>query len=311
MMCGIWKSYMTAISAAVLAMLFAGCRSDCTASAVEDARAYALENLRGITEEQREFIRFTEPEIFENVIYPRYVIPLSAYGHLRVHTPESFPTAPFQDLMHSCVVWAPPGLDAYVVVFGDGERTMRSWTPRRVMIRKYFTADPGVESAKASCRDYAQNGMLYLSTAERNRLRFADPEAVRYTKLDVAPLETSVRDEPGKSEWERYLEELEDCKKPVYQLSMIWAADDPGKKIVFTGLTRTGSFSGWQLQTAELMPLKKLESNLLTEEEEAQIPKPKPRPRKLQHSTEKEIERHKPTDSPDTPLTGGSVIVHY
>lgn len=310
MKCGIWKMCVTA-AAAVLALLFAGCRSDCTSSAVEDARAYALEHLRGITEEQREFIRFTEPEIFENVIYPRYVIPLSEYGHLRLHTPESFPTAPFQDLMHSCVVWAPPGLDAYVVVFGDGERSMRFWTPRRVMIRKYFMADPSVESAKTVCRDYAQNGMLYLSTAERNRLRFADPETVRYTKLDVAPLTAAAGSDFGKSEWERYLEELEDSRKPAYQLSMIWAADDPEQKIVFTGLTRTGSFSGWQLQTAELMPLQKLKDNLLTEEEEAQIPKPKPLPRKLQYSTEKEIERHGIKDSPDTPLTGGSVIVHY
>lgn len=311
MMRGIWKMCATAALTSVLALLFAGCRSDCTASAVESARDYALENLRGITEEQREFIRFTEPEIFENVIFPRYVIPLSEYGHLRMHTPESFPTAPFQDLMHSCVVWAPPGLDAYVVVFGDGERTMRFWTPRRVMIRKYFTADPGVEGAKASCRDYAQNGMLYLSTAERNRLRFADPESVRYTKLDVAPLEADAQNDPGKSEWERYLEELEDSKKPVYQLSMIWAADDPEKKIVFTGLTQTGSFSGWKLQTAELMTLKKLESNLLTAEEETLIPKPKPRKPMLRHSVQKKIERRGTTDSPDTPATGGSVIVHY
>ena len=49
--------FLTA-AVSVLAAL-TGCRTDHTKSAVERARTYALKNLSGLTDGQRNFIRFT------------------------------------------------------------------------------------------------------------------------------------------------------------------------------------------------------------------------------------------------------------
>ena len=131
--------FLTA-AVSVLAAL-TGCRTDHTKSAVERARTYALKNLSGLTDGQRNFIRFTQPEIYENIVYPRYVIPLNTgSGHIEVDDVRHFPVAPEHDLMHSCVVWSPPDLGAKVVVAGEGERSMLFWEPYRVIVKRY---DPG------------------------------------------------------------------------------------------------------------------------------------------------------------------------
>lgn len=66
------------IMAALTVLILTGCRTDYTKNAVERARTYALNNLKGLTDNQRNFIRFTQPEIYENIVYPRYVVPLDA-----------------------------------------------------------------------------------------------------------------------------------------------------------------------------------------------------------------------------------------
>ena len=50
---------------------------------MERARDYALHNLRGITESQRAFIKFTQPEIYENLIFPQVVTPVDEIGHVK------------------------------------------------------------------------------------------------------------------------------------------------------------------------------------------------------------------------------------
>ena len=45
---------------AMLAVL-SGCRTDYTKSAVERARTYALDNLKGLSDNERNFIRYTQP----------------------------------------------------------------------------------------------------------------------------------------------------------------------------------------------------------------------------------------------------------
>ena len=257
--------FLTA-AVSVLAAL-TGCRTDHTKSAVERARTYALKNLSGLTDGQRNFIRFTQPEIYENIVYPRYVIPLNTgSGHIEVDDVRHFPVAPEHDLMHSCVVWSPPDLGAKVVVAGEGERSMLFWEPYRVIVKRYDPGDSGLKSATAAASSFVRNNMLYLSTAELNRVRFDKPEAV-YTRLPVDPAE----EDPGKlSSWEEYQREQQGGAPKVSQmtqLSLTWPADDPMQCIVVTGFSKSGTFDGWKLSTGELMAVSKLDDARLTRAE--------------------------------------------
>ena len=264
-------SIMTIIAAAAV---LTGCRTDYTKNAVERARTYALNNLKGLTDNQRNFIRYTQPEIYENIIYPRYVIPLEAgnSGHIEIDDVRHFPVAPEHDLMHSCVVWNPPDLGARVVVAGEGERSMMFWEPYRVIVKHYDPGDTGLKSATSVASAFVRNNMPYLTTAELNRVRFDKPETV-YTRLPVDPEDPELE---KLTSWEEYLSE-KDGRKPdtssYTQLSLMWPADDPLQCIVVTGFSRSGTFSGWKLRTAELMEVTKLDGARLTREEIDAIPK--------------------------------------
>ena len=261
------KRFFMLMAAALAALaVLSGCRTDYTKSAVERARTYALNNLKGLSDNQRNYIRYTQPEIYENIIYPRYVIPLdTGIEHIEVDDVRRFPVAPQHDLMHSCVVWTPPDLGAKVVVAGEGERSMLFWEPYRVIVKRYDPGDAGLKSATSAASSFVRNNMLYLSTAELNRVRFDNPEAV-YTRLPVEPEQEKVE----LSSWEEYLNEKEGRMPkaaPDTQLSLIWPADDPLRRIVVTGFSKTGTFYGWKLRTAELMDVDKLDGARLTREE--------------------------------------------
>lgn len=262
------KRFLPIIIAMIAALSFlSGCRTDYTKSAVERARTYALNNLKDLTDNQRNFIRYTQPEIYENIIYPRYVIPLdTGLDHVEIDDVRHFPVAPQHDLMHSCVVWTPPDLGAKVVVVGEGERSMMFWDPYRVVVKRYDPGDQGLKKATKAASAFVQNNMLYLSTAERNRVRFDTPEAV-YTRLPVDP---DGVDPELLSSWEEYqLEKQSANAKPKQntQLSLMWPADDPLQCIVVTGFSDSGTFLGWELRTAELMDVAKLDQARLTREE--------------------------------------------
>ena len=261
------KRFFMLMAAALAALaVLSGCRTDYTKSAVERARTYALNNLKGLSDNQRNYIRYTQPEIYENIIYPRYVIPLdTGIDHVEIDDVRRFPVAPQHDLMHSCVVWTPPDLGAKVVVAGEGERSMLFWEPYRVIVKRYDPGDTGLKSATSVASSFVRNNMLYLSTAELNRVRFDNPEAV-YTRLPVEPEQEKVE----LSSWEEYLNEKEGRTPkavPNTQLSLVWPADDPLRRIVVTGFSKSGTFYGWKLRTAELMDVDKLDGARLTREE--------------------------------------------
>ena len=297
-------------AACLSAFLLAACQTDYTADAVENAREYALKNLRGISANQREFIRFTQPEIYEDLVFPKYVTPLLETGHHKVEKTERFPVAPRLDLMHSCVVWSPPDMKAKIVVVGDGERNMQFWRPYRVLIKEFLPADSDFVLACEISRKYAQDGMLYLSTAERNRIRFSDPEEFCFTKLDIPePADPLAGD--LESEWEQYLRSLKGGKQPqISQLSIIWPADDKNKRIVFSGYTKTGSLSGWNLVTAELMEKGKLDAHRLSDEEIKKIKIKPPQEPRLIFPAEMDVDRVNVRSAPDSPQTGGNLILH-
>lgn len=295
---------------AAMAVLTA-CRTDYTKNAVERARTYALNNLKGLSDNQQNFIRFTQPEIYENIIYPRYVIPLDAgnSGHIEVDDVRRFPVAPEHDLMHSCVVWSPPDLGAKVVVVGEGERSMMFWEPYRVIVKRYDPGDTGLKSATSAASAFVRNNMQYLTTSELNRVRFDKPETV-YTRLPVDPEEA----EQGElSSWEEYLNERDGKTadaSPYTQLSLMWPADDPLQCIVVTGFSQSGTFAGWKLRTAELMEVSKLDGARLTREEIDAIPKTIPA-RTLVFPAQSDPTRN-PFDRPgyEKSPEGGSFVFH-
>lgn len=293
--------------AAAMAVL-TGCQTDYTKSAVERARTYALNNLKGLSDNQRNFIRYTQPEIYENIVYPRYVIPLdTGASHIEIDDVRRFPVAPQHDLMHSCVVWSPPDLGAKVVVAGEGERSMLFWEPYRVLVKRYDPGDAGLKSATVSASTFVRNNMQYLSRAELNRVRFDTPETI-YTRLPVDP------EEPEKdilSAWEEYQNEKEGRKKtPTYtQLSLMWPADDPLQCIVVTGFSKSGTFTGWKLRTAELMDVNKLNEARLSREEIDAIPKVV-RARSLVFPNQKDPVRNQ-FDSPDYDKAPHSGSIRY
>ena len=293
--------------AAAMAVL-TGCQTDYTKSAVERARTYALNNLKGLSDNQRNFIRYTQPEIYENIVYPRYVIPLdTGASHIEIDDVRRFPVAPQHDLMHSCVVWNPPDLGAKVVVAGEGERSMLFWEPYRVLVKRYDPGDAGLKSATVSASTFVRNNMQYLSRAELNRVRFDTPETI-YTRLPVDP------EEPEKdilSAWEEYQNEKEGRKKtPTYtQLSLMWPADDPLQCIVVTGFSKSGTFTGWKLRTAELMDVNKLNEARLSREEIDAIPKVV-RARSLVFPNQKDPVRNQ-FDSPDYDKAPHSGSIRY
>jgi len=303
------KRFLPIITAMLAALsFFSGCRTDYTKSAVERARTYALNNLKGLTDNQRNFIRYTQPEIYENIIYPRYVLPLNAgIDHIEIDDVRHFPLTPEHDLMHSCVVWTPPDLGAKVVVVGEGERSMLFWDPYRVIVKRYDPGDTGLKSATGAASAFVRNNMLYLSTSELNRVRFDNPEAI-YTRLPVDP--DGV--EPDKlTSWEEYLREKEgkNASASQYtQLSLMWPADDPLQCIVVTGFSRTGTFSGWKLRTAELMDVAKLDNARLSREEIDAIEKTIPA-RDLIFPSQDDPTRN-PFDDPDYKKSpgGGSIV---
>ena len=268
------RFFLSMIAIIAAAVLLTGCRTDYTKNAVERARTYALNNLKGLSDNQRNFIRYTQPEIYENIIYPRYVIPLDAgnSGHIEIDDVRRFPVAPQHDLMHSCVVWNPPDLGARVVVAGEGERSMMFWEPYRVIVKHYDPGDTGLKAATGAASAFVRNNMQYLTTSELNRVRFDEPETI-YTRLPVDPEELEQKE---LTSWEEYLNEKEgrDAKaSPYTQLSLMWPADDPMQCIVVTGFSRSGTFAGWKLRTAELMDVAKLDGARLTREEIDAIPK--------------------------------------
>ena len=285
--------YMFMLFMLALAFSFAGCSTpDYTGMAVDKARKYALEHLKGLDENQRHFIRFTQPELYSDLIFERQVMPLSDMDHVKFVKPSHFPIDPDQDLMHHCFVWAPPGLDAKVVVVGDGERNLRFWSPFRVILKNFIPADVDYNAAKSAAVSFAATTLPEITQSEINRIRFSEPD-VFYTKLLVqmqftaesenqTPLEAYLADEKEKAKGEIILT----------QLSLVWKADNADSLIVVTGFSRFGCLNKWQPHTVQYLPVDTLKQNTLNEKEIAAIEKTfSADPARLVHPPERKAER--------------------
>ncbi len=285
--------YMFTLFVLALAISFAGCSTpDYTGRAVNEAREYALKHLKGLDENQRHFIRFTQPELYSDLIFARQVVPMSNMDHIKFVKPSHFPIDPNQDIMHHCFVWAPPGLDAKVVVVGDGERSLRFWSPFRVVLKNFIPADVDYNAAKSAAVNFAATTLTGIPQSELNRVRFSEPD-VFYTKLfvemqftpgneNLTPLEAYLTEEREKAEREIILT----------QLSLVWKADNADSLIAVTGFSRFGCLNGWQPHVARYISADELKKNTLNDEEIAAIEKTfRPDSDKLVHPREQMVDR--------------------
>ncbi len=233
--------------AGLLAILsLASCAVDYQTKAVDKARAYALDTLKGMDESQRDFIRYTDPVVMERDIY-----------RLRGSN----------DLLHVCMVWTVPGLEPglKVVVAGHAERSLFEWNPDGVVIERLDGPNKELNAATTKAVFFVMNRMLHLSDAERNNIRFSTP-ALYASKFDVEPEETKKKADEGKplSRWEAYLKSKERKEKPV-QYSFVWKAASGYVAVVgFSpkeGIARWNPVSGMMIDKAELDAMK-LSGNL-------------------------------------------------
>lgn len=298
-----------------VACLFSGCMTDYSESAVERARKYALKNLPGLTESQRNFIRFTQPVIYANVVFPRYVHPLNEGGHIEADEVRRFPLAPQHDLMHSCIVWNPPKLDAKVVVVGEAERNMQFWSPYRIIVKRYFPGDTSKQTAISAASSFVLENMPYLSAVDQNRARFNTPD-ILYTKFEQLPSEIQAAEKELAKATAAENENAENTAPPAKedgkkytQISLVWPAEQEGYSIVVTGFSTTGVLSGWKVESGELMATSKLNSARLTAEQIAAIEKTHPEKQDLIFLEEETINRN-PYDSISNPnsVTSGSIL---
>jgi len=287
------KKIISGLAFVLFLLLFAGCQTDYSERAADEARAYALKKLKGLNEDQRHFICYTSPVLYSNLIFPQSVLPLSPVDHVKLSRPHLYPTAPQQDIMHHCFVWDPPGLDSKVVVVGEGERSLRFWWPIRVILKNYVPGTPNYNKAHKEAISYAQNKMLYLSQNELNRIRYSEPDVV-YTRFQIMVKlpDEIVTSDPRDPDGLLIRKKVE---RPVLtQISLVWPADKKDELIVVTGVSTTGTLYLWQVNSAQYTTTDELVKKTLSQKEINSIKKDVgPDEGKLIFPPEQEIDRGK------------------
>lgn len=259
---------------ACLIGLLTACYRDYSPDAVETAREFALARTRDLPERHRDFIRYTQPQIYENVIFPAVApVPssyqrggaLSSLQQMNSDSPLStlvpsanarqlkgVPAQALLDHMHSCIVWSPPGLGTKVIVVGDGDRRMLHWWPNRLLFRDYIPTDMSLEQASAVAAAYAINSMHYLSVPELNRVRFSIAQ-MHLTNFD---LDEDHGTDPEQGGWEAYVADLTDPDEQTktYQMTLTWQGNQENQLIVFVGLSASPETpKEWRLLSARVM----------------------------------------------------------
>ncbi len=204
--------------------------------AVEDARAFALDNLRDLTPIQRNFIRYNKPDLYAETYMGRDFFT------------ETKPVGG-NDFCQMCAVWRVPGDKIPIIVFGPSDHGIRGWTPTRVVRRQFRTKDVARESAIKNAMLYTMNNLLFLQDSDRNRVRFSPPEVF----ITDFPLDVQGRNK-------NLQEAVKDART---QVSFVWPSDEGGKKIVVSGMCGP-DFEGFMTVTGLLRTPEELKSHTVT-----------------------------------------------
>ena len=228
----------------LLMCLLVSCASDYTDKAVDRARDYVLDNMKELKESDRDYIKYTPPEIGIGSI-------------MKIGSKESS----WNNQIQSTMTWRIPGESDPVIVVGYGPRNFWEWNAVRIL-RKQPKAPNSVEdTAISSAVRYVMNKMLYLSDGERNRVRFVPPE-IRYTDFALK-VEEESEDEDEQRLRKITMEERLKAKGPD-QYSFVWKADKEGQWIVVSGNSTPGKrLRSWLPTTGQLMDTEELEKHTL------------------------------------------------
>lgn len=256
------RSFNRIFLAALLPLMLglAACKTDYTDEALDKAREYTLENTRMLPEPYRDYVRYATPELQIETLFEYMPLTLTEYGHIP-RNPEFIPEkAPECDYITSNFVWNPPGLGFSIIALGQSQRNMRFWEPIKVVFKKPSRANAPYESARSAAIQYVTNNMLYLSTAERVRVRFSEVEILE-TDFDLEYMFEPMM-EGGEAEWKAFLDSLKQ-QRDKKQFSLVWKADDPNKRIVIAGFGSPDGLIGWKPASGMVLTKKRLDEYII------------------------------------------------
>ena len=225
-----WSILMIACTAAVVAFLSAGCRSDAYYQnrAAERAREFLLDEAKELSAEEKYFVTFNDP-----IFLTSPIIGSDSYskdGSL------DYPVLN-DELMQICISWKLPDRDEWYLVYGTSNGRMDFWYPDRLIRKKFALAKVSAqEKATSESREYARNNLFDLmSVAEQNYIRFHFP-AVYETNFALNFNPT------GKATAEDIAKEKKRAAKST-QYSLVWICPDARDAVVFCG------FGGEEMET--------------------------------------------------------------
>jgi len=244
------------LPALVSAVLLAACQSDHTEEALQEARNYTLKHTRMLPEMSRKYIRFATPKLQTITVFAHRPMMLTEYDHISRNIDFNPVSDPSGGVILSQFVWNPPDLGYSVIVIGQSQADMSSWTPLRVVLKNIAPYRIDYENARTAAISYVTNNMLYLSNLERVRVRTSEAE-VRETSFDLEYM-FEEQLESTSAEWERFLQTLQEQRKRK-QYSLIWRTDDGKRRIVITGLGTEFSLQDWEPVCGMVIPIKQLD----------------------------------------------------
>ena len=107
-----------------LSMLLSGCATNYYAAAVKNARQYAIEKHPDLNEKALHWIRFTSPQIQQDIIYH----PINEYSRT--------------EFAQTSFIWDIPEFDGKsLVVVGFSDKRLKDWSPIRTMFKRYRYID--------------------------------------------------------------------------------------------------------------------------------------------------------------------------
>jgi hypothetical protein len=129
-----------------LSMLASGCTTNYYAKAVKNAREYAMEKYPDLDEEALHWIRFTSPQIQQDIINH----PTNEYSH--------------SEFAQTSMIWNIPEYDGKsLVVVGFSDKRMKDWYPIRAMFKRYRYIDSpsGEEKGKKSSKKSKSKSLTF------------------------------------------------------------------------------------------------------------------------------------------------------
>ena len=237
----------------------AACGIDYRLNAVERARAYALKNTTDLSETDRNFIRYSDPEILSNLIFSSKVPEKEDFGT----GPNRFDSYevennPNYDYMHTAFVWHLPKAGFSVLVDGAGERDLRGWDPDCVLYKKFIPENTALAAARIRAVTFLVNFFPELDFADINRVRFSEPMVLPTSFLLENPAEQTREKQMKK--WMDYIRTGEGLKPEPVQISLAWTSPVNGDKIVVCGTAPGENLIGWTPRKALILKPKELDS---------------------------------------------------